>query len=147
MASEMTKRRAKERMGIRWTAPLDKVSKDFVMEQIQLRNKSNNIFDTKAWGYIRDEFNKLTALNFNNNQLRKNLDVLRARYTQIKSASVQTDFAVEDSSGFDVWEGTEAFSRPEPVNIKDCPIYEQLCNIFADNGVDGRFSHTSHYKE
>ncbi|KAL2942910.1 L10-interacting MYB domain-containing protein [Bienertia sinuspersici] len=119
MASKMTKRRAKERMRTRWTAPLDKVSKDLVVEQIQLRNRSNNIFDTKAWGYTRDEFNKLTALNFNNNQLRKNLDVLRARYTQIKSALVQTDFAVEDSSGFDVWEGTEAFSRPEPVKIKD----------------------------
>ncbi|KAL2901824.1 L10-interacting MYB domain-containing protein [Bienertia sinuspersici] len=64
MASEMTKRRAQERMRTRWTAPLDKVSKDLVVEQIQLRNKSNNIFDTKAWGYIHDEFNKLTALNF-----------------------------------------------------------------------------------
>ncbi|KAL2925042.1 L10-interacting MYB domain-containing protein [Bienertia sinuspersici] len=136
MASEMTKRRAKERMRTRWTAPLDKVSKDLVVEQIQLRNRSNKIFDTKAWGYIRDEFNKLTALNLNNNKLRKNLDVLRARYTQIKSTLVKTDFAVEDSSGFDVWEGTEAFSGPEPVKIKDCPIYEQLCNIFADNGVD-----------
>ncbi|KAL2905626.1 Glutamine and serine-rich protein 1 [Bienertia sinuspersici] len=109
MASEMTKRRAKERMRTRWTAPLDKVSKDLVVEQIQLRNRSNNIFDTKAWGYIRDEFNKLTALNFNNNQLIKNLDVLRARLTSgmeteapalevpvsSKSAEVNTSYIVK----------------------------------------------------
>ncbi|KAL2944358.1 L10-interacting MYB domain-containing protein [Bienertia sinuspersici] len=147
MLSEMTEHRAKERMRTRWTAPLDKVFADLVVKQIQLGNRPNNIFDKKAWGYIRDEFNKRTSLNFNNNQLRKHLDVLRARYNQIKSALVQNDFAMEDSSGLDVWEGTEAIPRPEPVKIKDCPIYEQLCIIFADNGADGRFAQSSHYEE
>lgn len=108
----MTEHQAKERLRTRWTAALDKVFADLVVEQIQLGNRPNNIFDKKAWGYIRDEFNKRTNLNFNNNQLRKHLDVLRARYNQIKSALVQNDFIMDDSycSGFDLLENIEVFS-------------------------------------
>ncbi|KMT13136.1 hypothetical protein BVRB_4g086780 [Beta vulgaris subsp. vulgaris] len=148
MDSEVTERQAKERLRTRWTPPLDKIFADLVVEQIQLGNRPNNIFDKKTWSYIRDEFNNRTTLNFNNNQLRKHLDVLRARYNQIKSALVQNDIIMEDScSGFDLWEGIEVNPRPEPVKIKDCPIYEQLCIIFADDGADGRYAQSSHYEE
>ncbi|XP_056692881.1 L10-interacting MYB domain-containing protein isoform X1 [Spinacia oleracea] len=149
MESEVTERQAKERLRTKWTAPLDKIFADLVVEQIQLGNRPNNIFDKKSWGYIRDEFNKKTALNFNNNQLRKHLDVLRVRYNQVKSALVQNDFIMEDScsTGFDLWEGIEVNPRPEAVKIKDCPIYEQLCIIFVDSGADGRYAQSSHYEE
>lgn len=145
----MPEHQTKERPRTRWTAPLDKIFADLVVEQIRLGNRPNNSFDKRKWGYIRDEFNKRTALNFNNNQLRKHLDVLRARYNQVKSALIQNDFIMEDSccSGFDLWEGTEVNPRPELVKIKDCPIYEQLCIIFADNGADGRCAQSSHYEE
>lgn len=96
-----------ERSRTRWTASLDKIFADLVVKQIQLGNRPNNIFDKKTWNHIRDEFNKQTDLNFNNNQLRKHLDVLRTRFHNLKSAYVQTnDFTIDDSCciGFDLWE-------------------------------------------
>lgn len=95
-----------ERLRTRWTASLDKIFADLVVEQIQLGNRPNNVFDKKTWNLIRDEFNKQTDLKFNNNQLRKHLDVLRTRYYSVKSAFDQTDFVMDDSCciAFDLWE-------------------------------------------
>ena len=36
--------------------------------------------------------------------------------------------------------------RPEPVKIKDCPIYEQLCTIFTDSSADGKYAQSSHFE-
>lgn len=106
MDSEVGQQHKQERSRTRWTASLDKVFADLVIKQIQLGNRPNNVFDKKTWNHIRDEFNRQTELNFNNNQLRKHLDVLRARYYNLKSAYNQNDFAIEDSCciGFDLWE-------------------------------------------
>lgn len=96
-----------ERSRTRWTASLDKIFADLVVKQIQLGNRPNNVFDKKTWNHIRDEFNKQTDLNFNNNQLRKHLDVLRTRFYNLKSAYDQNnDFVIDDSCciGFELWE-------------------------------------------
>ncbi|WRX31369.1 Myb/SANT-like domain - like 10 [Theobroma cacao] len=138
-----------ERSRTRWTASLDRIFADLVVKQIQLGNRPNNVFDKKTWNNIRDEFNQQTDLNFNNNQLRKHLDVLRTRFYNLKSAYDQNDFAgMEDSCciGFDLWEDIGAQPRPEPVKIKDCPIYEQLCTIFTDSSADGKYAQSSHFE-
>lgn len=94
-----------ERLRTRWTPSLDKIFADLVVEQIRLGNRPNNVFDKKTWNYIRGEFNKQTNLDFNNNQLRKHLDVLRTRYYAFKSASGQNDPLVDCCFvGFDLWE-------------------------------------------
>lgn len=95
-----------ERSRTRWTAALDKIFADLVVKHIQMGNRPNNVFDKKTWNQIREEFNKLTDLSFNNNQLRKHLDVLRTRFYNLKSSSTQNDFAMDDtySIGFDLWE-------------------------------------------
>ncbi|OMP08965.1 hypothetical protein COLO4_05955 [Corchorus olitorius] len=36
--------------------------------------------------------------------------------------------------------------RPEPVKVKDCPIYEQLCTIFTDLSDDGKYAQSSHFE-
>lgn len=41
----------------------------------------------------------------------------------------------------------QAQPRPEPVKIKDCPIYEQLCTIFTDSSADGKYAQSSHFEE
>ncbi|GMJ07012.1 hypothetical protein like AT5G05800 [Hibiscus trionum] len=138
-----------ERSRTRWTASLDRIFADLVVKQIQLGNRPNNVFDKKTWNNIRDEFNKQTDLNFNNNQLRKHLDVLRTRFYNLKSAYDQNDFAaMEDSCciGFDLWEEIGAQPRPEPIKIKDCPIYDQLCTIFTDSSADGKYAQSSHFE-
>lgn len=137
-----------ERLRTRWTASLDKIFADLVVEQIQLGNRKNNIFDKKTWNHIRDEFNRQTDLSFNNNQLRKHLDVLRTRYYNLKSSFDQNDFALDDScyTGVDLWDmGVQL--KPDSSKIKDCPILEQLCTIFADLEADGKYAQSSHYEE
>ncbi|KAE8690345.1 putative diphthine synthase-like isoform X1 [Hibiscus syriacus] len=138
-----------KRSRTRWTASLDRIFADLVVKQIQLGNRPNNVFDKKIWNTIRDEFNKQTDLNFNNNQLRKHLDVLRTHFYNIKSAYDQNDFAsMEDSCciGFDPWEEISTQPRPEPVKTKDCPIYDQLCTIFTDSSADGKYAQSSHFE-
>ncbi|PHT32318.1 hypothetical protein CQW23_28655 [Capsicum baccatum] len=148
MDSEVNEMQHKqERLRTRWTPSQDKVFADLVVEQIKLGNRPNNVFDKKTWNYIRDEFNRQTNLHFNNNQLRKHLDVLRTRYYNLKSASDQTD-TLDDPCyiGFDLWEDIGAQPKPESSKTKECPIYEQLCTIFADSGADGKYAQSSHYE-
>ncbi|XP_057973126.1 L10-interacting MYB domain-containing protein-like isoform X2 [Malania oleifera] len=149
MEIEASHQPKQERLRTRWTASLDKIFADLVVEQIQLGNRPNNVFDKKTWNHIRDKFNKQTDLNFNNNQLRKHLDVLRTRYYNLKSAFDQNEYAMDDSCciGFDLWEDIGTQSRTETVKVKDCPIYDQLCTIFTEAGVDGRYAQSSHYEE
>ncbi|CAA2993585.1 Hypothetical predicted protein [Olea europaea subsp. europaea] len=137
-----------ERLRTRWTAALDKVFADIVVEQIRIGNRTNNVFDKKTWNQIREEFNRQTNLNFNNNQLRKHLDVLRTRYHNVQSAINQND-AIQDPGyiALDLWEDFGAQSKTELIKTKECPIYEQLCTIFADSGVDGKYAQSSHYEE
>ncbi|XP_021896715.1 L10-interacting MYB domain-containing protein-like isoform X1 [Carica papaya] len=148
MDSEASQQPKQERSRTRWTASLDKIFADLVVKQIQLGNRPNNVFDKKTWNHIRDEFNRQTDLKFNNNQLRKHLDVLRQRFNILKSAHDQSDFAIEDSCciGFDLWEDIGMQPRPETVKIKDCPIYDQLCAIFADTSADGKYAQSSHFE-
>ncbi|KAI3460388.1 hypothetical protein Pfo_017051 [Paulownia fortunei] len=137
-----------ERLRTRWTPALDKIFADIVVEQIQQGNRPNNVFDKKTWNQIREEFNRQTNLSFNNNQLRKHLDVLRTRYHNLQSNYNQID-AMQDPCylGFDLWEDIGAQAKIEPAKAKECPIYEQLCTIFADSGVDGKYAQSSHYEE
>ncbi|CAA2989080.1 L10-interacting MYB domain-containing protein-like [Olea europaea var. sylvestris] len=137
-----------ERLRTRWTAALDKIFADIVAEHIQIGNRANNVFDKKTWNQIREEFNRQTNLNFNNNQLRKHLDVLRTRYHNLQSVVNQND-AVQDPCylGFDLWDDFGVQSKIEQSKAKDCAIYEQLCTIFADSGVDGKYAQSSHYEE
>ncbi|XP_050364873.1 L10-interacting MYB domain-containing protein-like [Argentina anserina] len=140
-----------ERSRTRWTPALDKTFADLVLKQIQLGNRPNNVFDKKTWNTIRDEFNRQTDLNFNNNQLRKHLDVLRTRFYSLKSAHNQTnDYALEDPCciEFDhLWADLGVQQpRPETTKVKDCPIYDQLCTIFTDSAADGKYAQSSHYE-
>ncbi|XP_018820454.1 L10-interacting MYB domain-containing protein-like isoform X1 [Juglans regia] len=150
MDSEVGHNPKQERSRTRWTASLDKIFADLVVRQIQLGNRPNNVFDKKTWNIIREDFNEQTDLNFNNNQLRKHLDVLRTRFHNLKSVLYQNnDFALDDSCciGFDLWENIGAQTRPEMIRVKDCPIYEQLCAIFIDSAAEGKYAQSSHYEE
>lgn len=122
MDSEPSHQPKLERSRTRWTASLDKIFADLVVKHIQLGNRPNNVFDKKTWNLIREEFNKQTDLNFNNNQLRKHLDVLRTRFYNLKSAFDQNnDFALDDSCciGFDLWEDIGVHFFPSGSSISD----------------------------
>ncbi|CAH9137820.1 unnamed protein product [Cuscuta epithymum] len=137
-----------ERLRTRWTPSLDKIFAELVVEQIRLGNRPNNVFDKKTWNYIRSEFNRQTNLDFNNNQLRKHLDVLRTRYYSFKSsASGQHDSLADCFDGFDLWEDIGGQPKQETGKIKECPIYEELCLIFEEPDADGKYAQSSHYGE
>jgi len=107
MELESSNQPKQERSRTRWTASLDKIFADLVVKQIQLGNRQNDTFDKKTWNRIRDEFNRKTDLNFNNNQLRKHLDVLRMRFYNLKSTNDQSNgFVIDDPLyiGLEQWE-------------------------------------------
>ncbi|CAJ2675735.1 unnamed protein product [Trifolium pratense] len=150
MELEPSNQSKQERSRTRWTAPLDKVFADLVVKQIQLGNRQNDVFDKKTWNHIRDEFNRQTDLNFNNNQLRKHLDVLRTRFYNLKTTNDQNNgFVIDDPLyiGLEQWEDIGAQPRNETVKGKECPIYKQLCTIFTDSPADGKYAQSSHYEE
>uniref|UniRef100_A0A1J3EGZ6 Myb/SANT-like domain-containing protein n=1 Tax=Noccaea caerulescens TaxID=107243 RepID=A0A1J3EGZ6_NOCCA len=135
----------------KWTASLDKVLADLVVKQIQSGNRQNDFFDRKTWSNMRNDFNEQTGLSFNNNQLRKHLDVLRQRYNSLKSSRAQNEFAMgeEDTRcllGLDLWEEFGVQPRSEQVKVKDCAIYEQLCVIFGDDSAHGKYAQSSHFE-
>ncbi|CAH8284818.1 unnamed protein product [Eruca vesicaria subsp. sativa] len=133
----------------RWTPSLDKVLADLVVKQIQLGNRQNNGFDRKTWLNIRNEFNHQTGLNYNNNQLRKHLNVLRQRYDSVKSSQIHNQLVMEDAGcilGLDLWEDFGVQPRSEPVKVKDCPIYEQLSTIYGDVSSEGMYAQSSHFE-
>lgn len=111
-----------ERLRTRWTPTLDKIFADIVVEQIQQGNRPNNVFDKKTWNQIREDFNRQTNLSFNNNQLRKHLDVLRTRYHNLQSTTFTQNDAIPDSCyiGFDLWEdiGVSLFSYLYKILLK-----------------------------
>ncbi|WJX09213.1 hypothetical protein P8452_00069 [Trifolium repens] len=150
MELEPSNQSKQERSRTRWTTSLDKVFADLVVKQIQLGNRQNDAFDKKTWNHIRDEFNRQTDLNFNNNQLRKHLDVLRTRFYNLKSTNDQNNgFVIDDPlyTGLEQWEDIGAQPRNETVKGKECPIYKQLCTIFTDSPADGKYAQSSHYEE
>ena len=112
-----------QRSRTRWTASLDKIFADLVVKHIQLGNRPNNVFDKKTWNSIRDEFNEQTDLNFNNNQLRKHLDVLRTRFHNLKSTYDQSnDFTLDESCciAFDLW---------DDLGVRFFPLYNFLVSL------------------
>ncbi|KAF9620804.1 hypothetical protein IFM89_014741 [Coptis chinensis] len=142
-----------DRSRTKWTASLDKLFVDLVLEQVLLGNRSNNVFNKNAWKHIRDEFNKQTGLDFNRKQLKKHLDVLRNRYDNVKSQLLQGSFGGDESrhifvTGAEVWDNfIEDYPMGEPTRSKDSPIYDQLCKIFSESGGIGRYAQSSHYIE
>ncbi|KAF8080395.1 hypothetical protein N665_0949s0017 [Sinapis alba] len=138
----------KRRSRKRWTPSLDKVLADLVVKQIQLGNRQNNVFDRKTWLNIRNEFNHQTGLSYNNNQLRKHLNVLRQRYDSVKSSQLHNQLVMEDAGcilGLDLWEDFGVQPRSEAVKVKECPIYEQLSTIYGDVSSEGMHAQSSHF--
>ncbi|OVA12645.1 Myb/SANT-like domain [Macleaya cordata] len=145
-----------DRSRTKWTATLDKIFVDLVLEQVLLGNWSNNVFNKKSWKHICDEFNRQAGLEFNKKQLKKHLDVLRNRYYTVKSQFDQNGFGGDESrqvvmslmTGDEVWDDyIETYPVGETTKIKDCPIYDQLCQIFSEPGGIGRYAQSSHYIE
>ncbi|KAK4781201.1 hypothetical protein SAY87_017307 [Trapa incisa] len=135
-----------ERLRTRWTAALDKIFVDLIVKQILLGNRQNNYFEKKTWNTIREEFNWQTDPNFNNNQLRKHLDVLRTRFNNINSSFDQNGFT-DDSCviGFDLWEDIEGQSRNESAKKKETPLETQSCleEELRDQEIIGRMAKAS----
>ncbi|MCL7049860.1 hypothetical protein MKW94_017200 [Papaver nudicaule] len=146
-----------DRSRTKWTANLDKIFVDVILEQVLLGNWSNNVFNKKSWQYICDEFNKQAGLEFNKKQLKKHLDVLRNRYHTVKTQFEQNAFGGLDASRNvvmslltedDVWGNyIETLPVGETTKVKDCPIYDQLCQIFSEQSGIGKYAQSSHYIE
>lgn len=77
----------------KWSAPLDKILLDLLIEQTGQNKMSNK----KAWKHIREEFNYKTGLQFDGEQLRNHQNVLKRLYNNIKSVLDQSGFSWDNS--------------------------------------------------
>ncbi|KAF8410465.1 hypothetical protein HHK36_002994 [Tetracentron sinense] len=129
----------------KWSTSNTKIFADLLVEQILQGNRSNNVFNKKAWKYIRDEFNKQTGLKFDRQQLKNHLDVLRKRYNYMKTLLDQIGFCWDESHHMviaedNTWEKyIEEHPEAETIRKKGCPIYDKLCMIFSEPGADRRY--------
>lgn len=85
----------------KWTPSLDKIFVDLLVQQHQ----QNYISNKKVWKGIREEFNKQTGLNFEEQQLRNHQSVLRRWYSNINSLLHQGGFSWDESKHMVVADG------------------------------------------
>ncbi|KAM5565091.1 L10-interacting MYB domain-containing protein [Rosa sericea] len=127
----------------KWTTFSTKIFADLLVEQIRKGNRGSGAFSKLAWKIIRDEFNKQTGLNFDKQQLKNHLDVLRKRYNSVKAILNHTGFSWDVDqytvlADDGVWqEYIEAHPEADIIRKRGCDIYEQLCIIFSsDSGIN-----------
>ena len=77
----------------KWTPFLDKIFVDLLVQ----RNQQNCFSNKKTWKSIREEFNKLTGLNFEEQQLRNHQSFLRRWYNNINSLLNHGGFSWDES--------------------------------------------------
>lgn len=82
-----------EQSRAKWTTFSTKIFADLLVEQIRKGNRGSGAFTKLAWKIIRDEFSKQTGLNFDKQQLKNHLDVLRKRYNSVKAILDHTGFS------------------------------------------------------
>ncbi|XP_050367174.1 L10-interacting MYB domain-containing protein-like [Argentina anserina] len=126
----------------KWTTFSTKIFVDLLVEQIRKGNRGSGAFSKLAWKIIRDEFNQQTGLNFDKQQLKNHLDVLRKRYNMVKAILDHTGFSWDVAhmvrAEDDVWqEYIEAHPEADIIRKRGCDIYEHLCIIFSsDSGIN-----------
>ncbi|BFG17670.1 hypothetical protein CerSpe_039440 [Prunus speciosa] len=130
----------------KWSAPLDKILLDLLIEQTGQNKMSNK----KAWKHIREEFNYKTSLQFDGEQLRNHQNVLKRLYNNIKSVLDQSGFSWDNSRNMvmaddELWEKyTTAHPEAETIRNKECPIFKQLCTLFSESKAEETYILSSH---
>ncbi|CAJ2646623.1 L10-interacting MYB domain-containing protein-like [Trifolium pratense] len=133
-----------EQSRAKWTASLTKTLADLMVDQVHKGNKQNNSFNKKAWKYICDGFYNKTGLKWDKEQLKNRHSVLRRQYATVKSILDQGDFIWDEVTGFiraddEIWE-EYIKNHPDAETVKSggCPIFNELCTIFAEPATNGK---------
>lgn len=130
----------------KWMPSLDKIFVDLLVR----KNQQNCVSNKKAWKGIREEFNKQTGLNFEEQQLRNHQSVLRRWYNNINSLLYQAGFSWDESKHMvmadgKTWENhIKAYPECETIRNKECPIFKQLCILFSGSEAEGRYVQSGH---
>ncbi|KAL5701709.1 hypothetical protein ACHQM5_027019 [Ranunculus cassubicifolius] len=91
-----------------WDDAQDIALADAMVEQTIAANVTQNGFTKQAWGAILNEFKEKTECNYDVNQLRNRMNILKGRYRIAKDMR-------DSASGFG-WEPTTgAFTAPKTV--------------------------------
>lgn len=133
-----------EQSRARWTTSLTKILVELMVDQVYKGNKHNNLFNKKAWKYICDEFYKRTSLKWDKEQLKNRYSVLRRQYAIVKSILDESDFSWDETTGTitandEVWaEYIKKHPDAETVKTGGCPMFKELCTIFAESATNGK---------
>ncbi|XP_057965236.1 L10-interacting MYB domain-containing protein-like [Malania oleifera] len=137
----------------KWTNDLTKILLDLMVDQVQKGNKQNKSFGKKAWRFMCDEFYEKTGLKWDKEQLKNRYAVLRRQYVTVKSLLDQNDFSWDESTGAIIAkdEAWDQYIREHPdaetIRSTGCPIYKQLCSIFTEPGMNGKYGNSNEYED
>ncbi|CAH9143171.1 unnamed protein product [Cuscuta epithymum] len=122
----------------KWNPSLTNVLVGLMVEQARIGNKQNKFFNKEAWRCICEEFHKETGLPWDQDQLRSRFTALRKQYAIVKSILDQNDFKWDESTGSiiaadEAWDAyIEEHPDAESLRSTGCPLYTQLCIVFAE---------------
>lgn len=137
----------------KWTTSLTKILADLMVDQVHKGNRQKKSFTKKAWVYMCDDFCKETGLKWEKDQLKNRFGVLRRQYATIKSLLDKGEFSWDESAGTivgkdEAWENYMK-EHPDAESIKTigCPLYKELCIIFAEPAMNGRYDQSAQIEE
>lgn len=132
-------------MRAKWTPSLTTILVELLVKEVHKGNRQNNSFNKKAWTSMCDGFYKESGLNWDKEQLKNKLAVLKRQYALVKCLLDQKEvFTLDESTGAivgnnDAWdEYIRVYPDAEALKTNGCPIYKQLCIIFSEPATNGK---------
>ncbi|KAJ7944142.1 L10-interacting MYB domain-containing protein-like [Quillaja saponaria] len=133
----------------RWTPSLTKILADIMVDQVHRENRQNNSFGKKAWRHMCDEFYTKTGLQWDMEQLKNHYAALKRQYDTVKLILDRNDFSWDESTGSivaadQVWvKYIKEHPDAEPLKSGGCPIFKELCTIFAEPATNGKHDYST----
>ncbi|OVA18483.1 Myb/SANT-like domain [Macleaya cordata] len=134
----------------KWTPPMDRCFIDIMLEQVHDGNKIHNSFRKKAWVEMVASFNEKSGLQLDKEVLRNRSKKLRMQYSAVKVLLDHDGFHWDDTrkmvtADSDVWDNyLKAHPEAQTFKTKTIPNYNDLCVIYGNETVNGRYNALSH---
>ncbi|GMH06560.1 hypothetical protein Nepgr_008400 [Nepenthes gracilis] len=129
----------------KWTMPLTKILAELMVDEVHKGNRQKNSFNKNSWKYLCDEFCNRTGMKWDIDQLKSKYIAMRKLHANAKSILDQSDFSWDEMTGAitskdDIWDDyIKEHPDAEALRSSGCPIYRQLCKIFAESGTNQNF--------
>ncbi|XP_010243131.1 PREDICTED: L10-interacting MYB domain-containing protein-like isoform X2 [Nelumbo nucifera] len=133
-----------------WTPPMDRYFMDIMLEQVNNRFKVGNAFCKEAWTNMLALFNSKFGLELDKEALRNQHRKLRMQYNAMKTLLDNNGFYWDETrqmvaAADNIWDDyLKVHPEARLYRAKAMPNYNDLCVIYGNPIVDGRYSCSGH---